>query len=62
MMIDKKNKFPVYRKFINDLQYKQKYKDKWYTTLNVRMKNDQYTAFKNNKRYIPKMATTQNYP
>ena len=50
MMFHKKNKFSVYSKFINDLQYKQKYSDKWNTTLQKerkskfewpRMENDQ---------------------
>ena len=42
MMFDKKNKFSVYSKFINDLQYKQKYKDKWNTTLNVNLSDQEW--------------------
>ena len=42
MMFDKKNKFSVYSKFINYLQYKQKYKDKWNTTLNVNLSDQEW--------------------
>ena len=42
MMFDKKNKFSVYNKFINVLQYKQKYKDKWNTTLNVNLSDQEW--------------------
>ena len=42
MMFDKKNKFSVYSKFINDLQYKQKYKHKWNTTLNVNLSDQEW--------------------
>ena len=42
MMLDKKNKSSVYSKFINDLQYKQKYKDKWNTTLSVNLSDQEW--------------------